>query len=177
MKLTQKPKPDTRKKGGRTLTPKQDRFVDLYLETGSFTKAYKGAYAATSEHTATINRNAYAISEIPHVKAAIQKRLEARRTRADNQAAVTTELLTDRLLGVAKAAEEAKQFGPAVQAYMGVGKILGLIIDKLESKNTTRNIAELTDEQLEQIITQAHKSAGKSASSVGSEEPEMGRPH
>ena len=43
----------------RGLTPKQEKFAQVYVETGNASEAYRAAYACERMKSATVNRRAF----------------------------------------------------------------------------------------------------------------------
>lgn len=113
---------------GKVLTDKQARFVDEYLIDSN--GAYAAIRAGYSEKTAP--QKACALLKEPHIKAAIDK--------GRAKIAKRNDLTIDDLLAeleqarVAALTAENPQSSAAVAATMGKAKMLGLLIDRAETK-------------------------------------------
>lgn len=113
------------------LTPKQEAFARAYIETGNASEAYRRAYDAENMKPETVNRSAKELLDNPKIAA----RLAEYRQEVAERTLVTAELLTDKLLRIAKKGED-KDTEPGLSvaraSLMDIAKLNGLIVDKAE---------------------------------------------
>lgn len=106
------------------LTPKQEKFCQLYIELGDASAAYRGAYNAEKMKIETIHRKAKECLDNGKVSARI-KELQALHAKRH-------EITVDDLIAELEEARQIAlghsnpQTGPAVNATMGKAKLLGL---------------------------------------------------
>lgn len=107
-----------------TLTVKQEKFCQSYIETGNASEAYRQAYNTSKMKPETVNRTAKELLDHPKITARINK--------LQNKHTERHKLTVDDLL---KELEEARQSAltaetpqssAAVGATMGKAKLLGL---------------------------------------------------
>jgi phage terminase small subunit len=113
---------------GHGLTPKQEKFVHAYLETGNASEAYRRAYDASGMKPNVIHVKA---SELL-VNGKVSVRLRQLQAIAAQRAVVTAETILGELEQARLLALEMRQPGAMVAASMGRAKIAGLVIDKKE---------------------------------------------
>lgn len=104
------------------LTPKQEKFCQVYLETGNATEAYRQSYDAENMKDTTINRKAKGLIDQGNIRARLEELREPIRKR--HECTIDTllaELEEARQLGLA-----TSQVGATVSASMGKAKIMGL---------------------------------------------------
>lgn len=118
------PQPDIHRK----LTDKQERFVRGYLQSGNASEAYRNAYDCPKASSNTVRTNAYKLLAKPYIAHTIQ----THRARQQKEMDVTVEELTTEYRNVIKASSESGNFGPVVSAITGLGKLHGLITDKVD---------------------------------------------
>lgn len=114
------------------LTPKQERFCLLYIELGNASEAYRQSYGdrykaeVTHVRASELLKNSKVLVRIDELK-------ESHRQRHN----ITVDDLIEELEQARQTAlaAESPQSSAAVAATMGKAKLLGLIIDKAESKN------------------------------------------
>lgn len=116
------------------LTPKQEKFCLVYLETGNASEAYRQAYDAQSMKPDSVNRKAKEV--LDNVK--IAARLAELRAPIIAKAQLTVEDLLKELEEARRLAIDTEAPAPAVSATMGKAKLLGL--DKQIIENTHRII-------------------------------------
>lgn len=106
------------------MTPKQEKFAQLYVELGSAADAYRGAYDASNMKPDTVYRRAHDLLEHGKIKARIETIREAARDRNK----VTVDSLLAELEEARQVAlgAETPQTGAAVSATMGKAKLVGL---------------------------------------------------
>lgn len=103
------------------LTPKQAKFVEVYLETGNASEAYRQAYNVKSMNENTINRNAHSLLYNNKIAA----RLEEIKAKNAERTQVTLEYLTNRLIKAADMAEEQGKAGELGQNVQRVATLTG----------------------------------------------------
>ena len=114
------------------MTPKQEQFARLYVETGNASEAYRQAYNADNMKPETVTNEAYKLLQDPDISAMVDDlKAEARQRHA-----VTVDDLLSELEQARAAALSAPtpQSSAAVSATMGKAKMLGLLVDKAEIK-------------------------------------------
>lgn len=103
------------------LTPKQERFCQMYIETGNATEAYRLSYNAENMKATTIMPKAS--------KMLIQDKIEARikslQQVHQQRHMITVENLTERLTQAEMLAHEERHPGAVVSAVMGIARIHG----------------------------------------------------
>lgn len=121
-----------RSKRIKDMTPKQEQFARLYVETGNASEAYRQAYNADNMKPETVTNEAYKLLQDPDISAMVDGLKEEARQRH----AVTVDDLLHELEQARAAALAAPtpQSSAAVSATMGKAKMLGLLVDKAEIK-------------------------------------------
>jgi len=106
------------------MTPKQEKFAQLYVELGSAAEAYRQSYDASRMKPESIHRRAHGLLE--HVK--IKARIETIREAARERNLVTVDSLLVELEQARQIAlgAETPQTAAAVSATMGKAKLVGL---------------------------------------------------
>ena len=104
------------------LTPKQENFCIVYLETGNASEAYRQSYNAENMKPDSINVNASKLL----ADAKIAQRLEELRAPIIKKAQLTVEDLLRELEEARQLAIQTESPAPAVSATMGKAKLLGL---------------------------------------------------
>lgn len=117
-----------------SLTPKQEKFCLVYLETGNASEAYRQAYDAKSMKPETVNKRASELLD----NGDIAGRLSELRAPIIAKAQLTVEDLLAELeeARIAALTAETVQSSAAVGATMGKAKLLGLdkqVIDHTSS--------------------------------------------
>lgn len=118
----------------RPLTPKQEAFCAIYMETSNASEAYRQAYDCENANSASVNRMAKEMLDNPK----IASRLAELRAPIIEKAQLTVMDLLRELEEARQVAlgAETPQTGPAVSATMGKAKLLGLdkqVIDHVSS--------------------------------------------
>lgn len=112
------------------LTPKQEAFVQSYIECGNASEAYRSAYSAGKMKPGSIHVSASQLLADPKVALRL-KELQA-------VALVRHEMTVDDIIAELEEARVAAQLGDRPQAgamvaaTMGKAKVLGLIVEKQE---------------------------------------------
>ena len=123
------------------LTPKQEKFARLAAEGKSQSDAYRGAYKVKPDiKPDTVQNLAYKLMQ----KGDVRARVEELRNKADIKTVETIEKLTNELNLALEMAMKLEQVAPAVSAINAKAKLLGLITDKVE----TKDVARLTEKNL-----------------------------
>lgn len=104
------------------LTPKQEKFCIVYLETGNASEAYRQSYDAENMSQNALNREASVMLDNPK----IAQRLEQLRAPIIKKAQLTVEDLLRELEEARQLAIQTESPAPAVSATMGKAKLLGL---------------------------------------------------
>ncbi len=133
--------------GGKTLTPKQQKFAESYVECGNASKAYRLHYDTKNMKPATINKRASELLHNGEITGRIRDLQSAHRQRHD----VTVDGLTDELEEARFSAMVFGHIGAAVTATMGKAKLHGLITDHLKV-NGLEALKRKTDEELVESI-------------------------
>lgn len=123
------------------LTPKQEKFCQLYVETGNASEAYRGSYDAGGMKPDSVNRKAKEL--LDNVK--IAARLNQIRERHVKRHEVTVDSLVGELEEARLLALELAQPSAAVSASMGKAKIYGLdkqVIEQVTTHKLDKTLAE-----------------------------------
>ena len=134
------------------MTPKQEQFARLYVETGNASEAYRQAYNADNMKPETVTNEAYKLLQDPDISAMVDGLKEEARQR---HAVTVGDLLHE--LEQARAAALAAptpQSSAAVSATMGKAKMLGLLVDKAEISQVIQEERKcpLSQEEMQQVI-------------------------
>ena len=105
-----------------TLTPKQEAFVCVYLETGNASEAYRQAYRAENMKPETVNRKAKELLDNGKITARIAE-LQASHQKRHN---VTVDSLTRELEADRDLARTNNQASAAVSATVSIARLHGL---------------------------------------------------
>jgi len=109
------------------VNPRQEQFLWLVIEGVSATQAYSQAYGNANE-----NSCAASASKLLTVPKIVKRRNELIAARAARQP-MTADFLSRELMVVAAESRALGQGSAAVQAMMGIAKLQGLIIDRVQS--------------------------------------------
>lgn len=135
-----------------TLTPKQTRFCQLYLEMGNASEAYRQSYNALRMKTTTINRKASELLETAKIQAHIDELQAEHRQR---HALTVDDLLAElEEARIAALTCETPQTSAAVSATMGKAKLLGL--DKQVVDHTSSDGSMATRPTVIELIAPTH---------------------
>ena len=138
------------------MTPKQEHFARVYVETGNASEAYRQAYNSKKMKPESIAVEASRLLQDPDISLMIDGIKEQHRRRH----AVTVDDLLAELEQARSAAISAPnpQSSAAVAATMGKAKILGLLVDKAEIKSEVKDTtpprpeSPLSEQEVRQII-------------------------
>nr|DAI56834.1 MAG TPA: Terminase small subunit [Caudoviricetes sp.] len=146
-----------RSKRIKDMTPKQEQFARLYVETGNASEAYRQAYNADNMKPETVTNEAYKLLQDPDISAMVDDlKAEARQRHAVTVGDLLHELEQAR---AAALAAPTPQSSAAVSATMGKAKMLGLLVDKAEIKAEAEISTKqeeytppLTGDEVQQVI-------------------------
>ena len=112
---------------GLNLTPKQERFCQLYIELGNASEAYRQSYDASKMKPETINTKAKELLNNGKITVRIEE-LRAEHKERHNIAIddLIAELEEARQMALDLNIQEKPQVSAAVTATMGKAKLLGL---------------------------------------------------
>ncbi|MDO9950989.1 terminase small subunit [Glaesserella parasuis] len=124
---------------GRGLTPKQEKFCQLYIELGNASEAYRQSYDCSKMNNETINTKAKQLLK----NGPITVRLDELRSSHQQRHNITVDNLLGKLERIYNEAMErdTPQFSSAVNAVMGQAKLLGFdkqVIDHTSSDGSLR---------------------------------------
>ena len=123
------------------LTPKQEKFCQVYVETSNASEAYRQSYnVSPSAKEQTIWRSAHEVLENPKVAA----RLEELRAESQKRHDVTVDSLIKELEEARKVGKDRGQAAAMVQATMSKAKLLG--IEGSEDDDETPQAVKVTVE-------------------------------
>lgn len=128
-----------------TLTPKQEAFVQSYLETGNASEAYRssgysgGNPKTVHEAASRLLKNSKVIARLAELQKIHQERHE-----------VTVDSLVAELDEARQLALKTEAPAAAVSATMGKGKLLGLIVEKNE--HTGKGGEPIQFQRIERVI-------------------------
>lgn len=114
------------------MTPKQERFCQLYIELGNASEAYRQAYDAAQMKDATVNRKAKELLDNGKITARLGE-LKAAHAERHN---VTVDDIRRMLLEDRAFAREKMTPAAAVSATMGLAKLYGHLVDKAKTEIT-----------------------------------------
>ena len=126
------------------LTPKQEKFCQVYIETGNASEAYRQAYNASRTKPEVVAVKASQM--LANGKVAV--RIDALRALHQKRHEITVDDLVAELEEARKLAFETEKAAAAVQATMGKAKLLGLVVEKQETNvvQPPKIIVELSNE-------------------------------
>jgi len=110
------------------MTPKQEKFCQLYIELGNASGAYRGAYDAAKMKPETVNKRASELLADGEVTGRIDElRAEHAERHGMTVAGIAAMLLEDRTF-----ARDQQSAAAAVSASMGLAKLYGHLREKVE---------------------------------------------
>lgn len=134
---------DTRKRSNeRPLTPKQQKFCEIFVETGNATKAYRQAYNATTMSSGALRVNAFRLKDNPRIASRCEELLK--------QKAAITLSLADRLeISIERTLRELARIAFAnVADYLSIDADGSVSIDPAKiSSNNAAGMKELVAEE------------------------------
>lgn len=127
------------------LTPRQQRFVQEYLQDHNGTQAaIRAGYSAK-----TAKQQGSRLLAEPHIQAAVR----AGQQKVAKKAEISVDSLMAELEQARELALKEKQASAAVTATMGKGKLAGLLVEKHKHSGAigTYNLKDLSDDDLDQL--------------------------
>ena len=126
------------------LTPKQEKFCQVYIESGNASEAYRQAYNTEKMKPESVNSKGYQLLQQVQITA----RLDELRAEHKKRHEITVDTLVAELEEARKLAFETDKAAAAVSATMGKAKLLGLVVDKQETAITQAPtiVVELSNE-------------------------------
>ena len=115
------------------ITPKQDRFSCVYVETGNASEAYRQAYDV-GENTLPARIWSDACKTL--AKPIVAQRVAELQMAAQERTLVTIESISKELDENRAAAKEWEQSASMNAASLGKAKLHGLLVEKIDSKET-----------------------------------------
>ena len=109
----------------RSLTPKQECFCQVYIETGNASEAYRRAYDAERMKSATINRNACALLKNNKIATRVAVLQSEHRKRHD----ISIDSLTSEYEDARQLAMDTSQPAAANGAITGKARLHGLDVN------------------------------------------------
>ena len=123
---------------GLNLTPKQEKFCQLYIELGNASEAYRQAYDTSRMKAETINTKAKELLKHGPITVRISELQDEHKQRHNtNVDDLIAELEEARKLALNLEIQEKPQVSAAVSATLGKAKLLGL--DKVVLEHTGPN--------------------------------------
>lgn len=110
------------------MTPKQEKFCQLYIELGNASEAYRQAYDASRMKPESINVNASKLLGDAKVALRVAELKAAHVERHE----VTVDTIRDMLLEDRAFARKCETPAAAVSASLGLAKLYGFLRDKIE---------------------------------------------
>lgn len=136
----------------RNLTPKQERFCQLYVELGEASNAYREAYPAAKKwKPEAVWPQASRMLAKPMVAARIRD-LQAKH--AERHEVTLDSLVAELELARAAAMAEDPSKSAAVSATMGKAKLLGFVVDKhkVQGTVTVQKLPPLTPKAAKAVL-------------------------
>lgn len=138
------------------LTPKQQKFIAGFLQTGIAAEAYRCAYDASRMSPKTVQRKATALKKHGLVRARLDELLaplrEAAVTKA-NDLAITRERQIAACQQVFDNAMVQGQYSAALRALKLQSQLANLFVKKYQTTATIRRLADLSREELNEEFT------------------------
>lgn len=129
------------------LTPKQEKFCLVYIETGNASEAYRQSYNIGKMKPESINRAAKQLLD----NAKIATRLKELQAPAVEKAQITLESHLDELKELRDLAKADQKWASAIQAETNRGKAAGLYTEKI-ALNLQKGLKDYTNEELAAIL-------------------------
>lgn len=146
------------------LTPKQERFVELYTKTGNGRTAYRGAYNASGMSDGAVDQEVNRLFKNPKVALRREETVEE----IQKDTVYTAQYISAELEKERQAASAKGNNSAAVAALMGIAKIQGLIVNKSEDVTPARSTSAV-DARIRSFLAGSEKS-GASEPAGGAEE-------
>jgi phage terminase small subunit len=144
-----------KKTRNRVLTAKQERFARLFVELGNASEAYRQAYQPKLLSPHGVKCEGYKQSHHPMVLQRIEELREIRQSDME----WSRDRLVYELFQRSKEARDAGHFSASIKALEVIGKLAGVLVDKVEYTGTVNHYAQLSVEQLEHLALQGAQAA------------------
>lgn len=130
-----------------TITVKQEKFCQVFVETGNATEAYRASYSTDNMKNETVNEEASRLRNSPKLSTRIEEIRKEHRLRHN----ITVDDLLDELEENRQMAltADTPQVGAAVSATMGKAKILGLDKQIIDLKSSD---GSMSPTKIERVI-------------------------
>lgn len=128
-------------------TMPEEQFCVEVIRTGNLSEAYRRVFPDKVARMKNPDKAGYYAQLLAH-EPRIQARLEAMRAVARETLGITLHDHLESLKDLRDGAKAANQFGPAVAAEVGRGKVSGLYVEKVEHSGDVHIIASAFDERL-----------------------------
>lgn len=151
------------------LTPKQEAFCQVYVETGNASEAYRRCYNTSKMKDKSVWEKASELLANVKVKARVRELALIAQKVQQEKFEITIETVTRMLIEDRKLAREVSQVSAAVSASKAIAQIHGLVIDRKEV-GKPGEFAELED------MSDADLAAIARGSSSGTVAPKDGAP-
>jgi phage terminase small subunit len=138
--------------GEPRLTPKQEAFARVYIETGNASEAYRRAYNAKNMNAASINVNACKL--LKHAKIAL--RVAEFHEQAEVKTLLTFEQHLEELKILRDIAKSAGQLSAAINAEVKRGELMRFYVKQVESTRVNE-YERMSDAELEAIIQEGYE--------------------
>lgn len=132
------------------LTPKQEKFCQVYIETGNASEAYRQAYDVKKMKSETVTVKASELLKNGNITVRVEQ-LKNHHAKRHNY---KVDDLLEELEQARQLALQAEQTSAAVSATMGKAKLLGLDKQVIEHSGTVGSIdltKAVTEEQMERM--------------------------
>jgi len=122
------------------MTPKQEKFCQLYVELGNASEAYRQSYDASRMKDASVSVQAAKMLADPRIALMVDELKAAHAERHE----ITVDCLRDMLLEDREFARSCGTAAAAVSATMGLAKLYGKLSDKVEHSNPDGSLRQPT---------------------------------
>jgi phage terminase small subunit len=141
----------------RHLTVKQERFAQIFVEIGNASEAYRQSYLPKQLSPNGVKCEGYKLVHHP----AVMERIDELREIRQSDMEWSRDRLIYELFQRSKEARDAAQFSASIKALEVIGKLSGVLVDKVEHTGNVNHAhyAQLTIEQLEQLALQGAQAA------------------
>ena len=137
------------------LTVKQERFAQLFVELSNASEAYRQSYLPKRLSPNGVKCEAYKLTHHPAVMERIEELRDVRRSDME----WSRERLVYELFQRSKEARDVGQFSASIKALEVIGRLAGVLVEKVEHTGRISHYAELTIEQLEHLALQGAQAA------------------
>lgn len=135
------------------MTPKKEKFSQLYVELGNASAAYRGAYDADQMKPETVNKRASELLDDGEVAGRIEELRAVHAERHD----MTVDVIADMLRKDRIFAREKLSPAAAVSATMGLAKLYGHLRDKAEHTGKNGGPIQTEDRTTASLIEEARR--------------------